>query len=238
MNDTPQATHPATHESTRATTRPSVRRQPATETWVTAVQRFVVRELIRWGQRHAVDAADDVAQEVVVALLAVPDRLEAIVERYPEPAVYARVRARHAFTQWERAMRADRGEGARLVCDADGQLHAARTVVAGDAPLPGGEGDHWGLVGGHDDPTDDLVDLLSKWGKAVEFIDGLAPTDREIVVLVLGFGYQVTEVAARLGIARETAARRLSRIRRQIDAWRANMEAEMSAWADDERNAG
>jgi|GEM_PF-2080002 len=221
-------------KNTTDVTRPTA---PAAEEYVAIVQRTVVRVLARCGQRHAVDAADDVAQEVALALLADTVRLARIIERYPDPATFGRVRARHAFTQWERAVRADRGEGARLVCGADGQMRPARIVVAGDAPLPGGGGDHWGLLGATDDPADDLVELLTQRSAAARFLATLTPTDREIVIAVLGYGDQVTQIAARLGIARETAARRLSRIKRQIVAWRANMEDEMSTWADDEGRA-
>lgn len=206
------------------------------EAYLEAVQRTIVRVLARLGARAAA-AADDVAQEVVVALLARTGRLALVMERYPDPVVYARARASHAFTQWERAVRADRGEGARLVVRADGSLRVARTVIAGDAPLPGGDGQHWDLVAAQPDTTDDLVDLLAAWPKAVEFIATLDPSDREIVVLVLGFGYQVTEVAARLGIARETAARRLSRIRRRLDVLRANMGDDMNDRPDDKGTA-
>ena len=179
------------------------------DTYVTAVQRAIVRVLARCGG-HAAAAADDVAQEVALALLATPGRLAVVMQRYPDPVAYAKARAMHAFTQWERAMRADRGEGARLVARPDGSLRPARAIIAGDAPLPGGDGNHWDLVAARHDPT-----------------------DREIVVLVIGFGYQVTEVAARLGIARETAARRLSRIRRRLEAQRGNMVTEMSERHDD-----
>lgn len=218
-----------THPEHRPTTRTA-------DSYVEAVQRAVVRVLGRLGV-HAAAAADDVAQEVALALLANPDRLATVMQRYPDPVAYARARAAHAFAQWERAMRADRGEGARLVVRADGSLQAARTVIAGDAPLPGGDGRHWDLLGGDPDPAEELVEFLARWPRVVAFIDTLAPVDREIVVLVLGYGFQVTEVAARLGIARETAARRLSRIRRRLDAVRGNMVAEMSDSSDDKGTA-
>lgn len=202
------------------------------DTYVTAVQRAIVRVLARCGG-HAAAAADDVAQEVALALLATPGRLAVVMQRYPDPVAYAKARAMHAFTQWERAMRADRGEGARLVARPDGSLRPARAIIAGDAPLPGGDGNHWDLVAARHDPTDDLIEILAGWPEVVRFLDTLDPTDREIVVLVIGFGYQVTEVAARLGIARETAARRLSRIRRRLEAQRGNMVTEMSERHDD-----
>lgn len=166
---------------------------------------------------------DDLADIVQSECVAVLKRLDSTMNHFPDPQVLARVRASNgrAVLDYRRTQRAQRAEGAAQVRNEHGELVRGREVVPGTSPVrpmrdgypskrPGlrqGPGTYFDAAVAHDtDPADivadrDLVERL---------LLTIAPDQREIVRLVDTEGYTVTEVAGRLGIRRETAARKRS----------------------------
>ena len=74
------------------------------------------------------------------------------------------------------------------------------------------------MVGAGIDPVGDaVVGALGRYGtlEVIAAQMGWSARDRQLVHLVDGHGFTITEAARRLGIARETANRRLVQIHRQ-----------------------
>jgi DNA-directed RNA polymerase specialized sigma24 family protein len=199
-------------------TQPTRRGIAAIDHYVAAVFREVVRLASK--VRHGFDA-DDIAAEVAAGVL---DKPEVIMARYPDPARYARVRARHAGISFDRGQRAQRGEGARLFQGPDGLFAPGRRYVSGNSVGPDG-GDE--LLTFVVDPTaafeagidDHMVDaaLLRRCCK------GLSQGEVREVWLVDGCGHTVQEMAELCGQRRETVSRRLNNTRGRIRQNRVEM---------------
>ena len=198
----------------QSTTRDSA----AVDHYVAAVFREVVRVASR--VRHGFDA-DDIAAEVAAGVLDKPD---VIMARYPDPACYARVRARHAGISFDRGQRAQRGEGARLFEGPDGLFAPGRRYVSGNSVGPDG-GDELltfaadaasAFEAGIDDHMVDAA-LVQRCCK------GLSQAEVREIWLVDGCGHTVQEVAELCGQRRETVSRRLNSTRRRIRQNRAEM---------------
>jgi RNA polymerase sigma factor (sigma-70 family) len=181
--------------------------------YIAAVHRTARDVLVRI---HRVWDADDIASEIALALAA---DATLVMTAYPDPAVFARVRAGHAAIEHQRRQRVQRGEGARVFRHADGTVHPGRTVVSGNvAPTEGG--DEWLVT--YVDPADlldeRLADQLLVSALLADALDGLAVCEREELFLIDGLGWTVQEVAEMRGQRRETVSRRVNAARRQARA--------------------
>jgi DNA-directed RNA polymerase specialized sigma24 family protein len=190
-----------------------------TEAYAVALLREAARLLAR--RRRAVTSADDVAATIVAAFL---PKAATIMARHPDPAAFARLAVRRAGIAHDRRERAQRGEGVRLVRGADGQVTPRRVVLSGDAVLGEGQLSLFDLLPATDEcPADLVVRGLDSATELALVLDGVAASDRRLLLLVDGAGYTVTEVADLVGQRRETVSRRLGRVRRQVQRNRAVM---------------
>jgi RNA polymerase sigma factor (sigma-70 family) len=208
MTTTDTGTRTGTPTGTRTGT-PTGADAPSVETieaYAAALRRSVVRAL---GVRVPPGGfgVDDIAQEVVLAFLENPVR---IMATYREPWIYARASVASRIVDLGRRERAQRGEGSRLVETHDGRA-PRRVVVCLDA------------TGNAVDLEAELAELARGVDEIVldrltvdELLAVLTPTERWLLERVEGGLYTVTEIAAVLGLARETVSRRLSTVRRQL----------------------
>ncbi|MEY4174007.1 MAG: hypothetical protein RI900_1172 [Actinomycetota bacterium] len=143
-----------------------------------------------------------VSEAVSRETLRVMERVDDYMRRYPDPRVLARVACTgsRAVIGLLRVDNAQRGAGSK---------GARRVFSLSDDTAPGIDLDaKWGYIE-RCDRYDDLQMLQA-------LLAPLTKRQRELLLLVDGYGYTVTEAAARLGIARETAARDRSRAYRSI----------------------
>lgn len=186
---------------------------PEEQAYVLAVFGEVRRLLDKGRLLHA----DDLAQEIAGHTLAAAPRLMAL---HPDPVVYARRRLRHASISYDRTQRAQRGEGVRLVRDADGTVRPARRAVSGDAhQAAGGTTVYAGLA----DPTAEFEHALVGALDADHELRRLARGPQSVssaemaeLLQVDGHGCPVQEVAQCCGQARETVSRRVNRTRARL----------------------
>jgi DNA-directed RNA polymerase specialized sigma24 family protein len=165
------------------------------ETYVVVFSDHLHSILSRSQHPHVVE--ETVARE----RLAVFEHLADISRRYPDPRTYARVRALgdRAVIGAIRAHDVQRGagsKGARKVASLSDDAQAFAADVA------------WGSTDSYA-RIEDLQLLKS-------LLAPLTKRQRTLLMLVDGHGYSVTEAAALLGIARETAARERSKAYRCI----------------------
>lgn len=186
------------------------------EAYAAALRRAVVQALSHRPPLGGV-SLDDVAQEVVLKFLENPVR---IMATYREPWIYARASAASRLVDLGRRDRAQRGEGSRLVVSAEG-ARTRRTVIELDNAS---EDHHRSISGSVVDsaftrPVEDLViDRLV----VDEVLSALSADERWLIECVDVWQYTVTEIAAVIGLSRETVSRRLSSLRRSFpreEAW-------------------
>jgi len=208
---------PTTHS--RVTAR---RFETTRDTYADQLFRATVRLLEKRQPRRTAADRDDIAQRVVEGFLV---RAADILARYPDPAVYAGVRYRHASIGFDRDTRVQRCEGSELVRHADGTCSARRTTVSGNTPV------------GDDDSSTELFDLLPTPVPGIaELLESIAatatvdallapltPLQQQGLRLVHGLGYTVTEAAAELGCSREHLSRQIKRAVSRIRATDAQM---------------
>ena len=167
--------------------------------------------------------ADDVAQTVMVRYW---EHRHMLIARYPDPQRFARVVTRHTLISWQRSQRAQRCEGVRLQQQADGSLRPAREWVSGNRTYFSPDGSELSEVfdhqASHGTPVEEVVTnrVWAQHHRAVAY-RGLTPDDVQLFEMVTLHGFKVSELAAGRGCARETLARKLSRIRAIVAANRA-----------------
>ncbi len=182
-----------------------------------------VRRLV--GTSGAIPRADrdDVVQAVLVKAW---KRLEHYQQHYPRAAVLARVLVRSVGEDHARGQRVQQGMGARLHCDATGGRTVGRRRVALEVRIDQGEWlAHPDVVAvtlrlAVDPVGDALADAQAAQWLVGHLADRLrwSARDRALADLVDGHGLTVTAAAQRLGIARETANRRLVQMHREARA--------------------
>ena len=188
----------------------------ATEHYAGALHRQVVRVLAG----RPLDA-DDVAQSVVVWFLGQP---EVLMARYPDPMRLARVAARHACISFDRRQRSQRCEGARLFTQVDGTVAPGRRTISGNTTTVDGGDELFELIAQPTLFVDDHVVAQAHCAEMLAVLQhGLSAADCQLLMLVDGHGWPVNLLAARMGLARETLSRRISRIRRHVQQNRTGM---------------
>lgn len=191
-------------------TKPTDRLDAAIRDYVEAVFREVMRVAARVRRGDPGDLADEISAEVL-------EQPEPIMARYPDPVRYARERVRHAGISLDRRERVQRGEGARLFVDDDGQLRPGRSVVAGDAAVREGGPTAFALLADPRSRFDDAaVDQLMATVLLRQCLGAASRQQLTELLLVDALGYEVTEVAELFGQCRETVSRRLSATRRLV----------------------
>jgi len=175
----------------------------------------VFREVMRVAQiaRQGFDA-DDIAAIVAEEVL---NNSASIMARYPNPALYARQRARHAGISFDRTQRAQRGEGVRLRRDADGALQPHRRYLSGNATGANSPDELFSFAIDalieFEAAADDRLLISAMLGSQSL---GLSADELNEVWLIDGCGYAVQEVAAMRRQRRETVSRRLSNTRQRL----------------------
>lgn len=162
---------------------------------------------------------DDVVQAVLVKVWR---RLEHYRVAYPKVAVLAAVMVRSVGEDHARVQRAQQCQGARLVDDGRGGLRSGRLGVSLDGLVERAESGGYNEVaavmvrGGFDPVGDCVVDRLGACQRVEQVAVRLqlSRRDRALVHLVDGLGLTVTQAARHIGVARETANRRLAHIHR------------------------
>lgn len=156
--------------------------------WLTEVGE-VVGSIARRRGLSVHDGAD-VAQTIVLDALGHGD---AIMQRYPEPSTYAAVRFRHGHVSWLRHQAVQRAEGAlrqRRVESFDPVLHDR--------------------VETHDPTVEAVIDRGRSIAVQHVLVDRLGASEAAAVLCVKGLGVPVAEYAESVGVARETASRRVN----------------------------
>lgn len=162
---------------------------------------------------------DDVVQAVLVKVWC---RLEHYRAAYPTRAVLAKVLVRSVGEDHNRAQRSQQCQGARLVDDGRGGLRSGRQGVSLDGLAERAEAGGYNEVSavtlrdGFDPVGDRVADRLGACQRVEQVAVQLrlSQRDRMLVHLVDGLGLTVTQAARHIGVARETANRRLTQIHR------------------------
>ena len=180
--------------------------------------------------RHSVVDIDDVVQAECLALLG---KLAATVADYPRPETYAAVRARggRAAIDYGRTESSQRGAGAVHQFDDEGRRIKGRQIVNGDGVHHDACHDHYddrpgkrGAKGTYfdvhayriPDHGAEYADQAVVSEQLRQALLRATPAQRTVLLLVDGYGYTVTEVAAYLGVARETVSRQRSKAYRAV----------------------
>lgn len=179
----------------------------AVEVYITTVHREIIRLITR---SHGADAPMDVAQDVVETLMG---KVHDVMANYANPVTYARVAYRHATIQTGRRNRVQRGEGSRLHMTHNGTRAPGHQVLSGDDTGPyGGHSLFDGLADRSMALDDTVCDRVDTRRRLAEALSGLSDVERTAYFMVRGLGYPVAEVAATIGVRRETLQRRLGRV--------------------------
>lgn len=188
-------------------------------TWLIRLQKHTLRALRTSGRPRS--DHDDIVSVVVADALA---KGSSIMERYPNAAIYASVRVRHAAESYYRRERSQRGEGSRMFANSDGTVSPGRSVISADAPLDNADGDsrsYYDRVTSTSGSEDDLLDSIVGGDHLRRVLDACADAisnhDLELFVLNRVYGHTVVELAEFNHVTRETMSRRLSRISKVID---------------------
>ena len=183
--------------------------------WLSQLE-FESRRVLARSGRPSSDHDDIVSIVVAQAWEAGVDLMNA----YESARTYANVRTRHAAESYYRSNRAQRGEGSRLRRSTEGDLTAGRTGLSIDATMNAGSisGGAIAVVDGPEERVVGEMDVSDSVREVLAAIGSQVPAD-DIVdyVLVHALDMTVAEVADRRGVTRETASRRISRVRRAIE---------------------
>ena len=205
------------HRPTR-TDRTARIQQARNEGWVMSAY----REIIRLVTARAGYEELEIAGEVALELYSRGDEaLAALVAANPDPLKWARQRVRHACIQHDRDERVQRCQGSRLVRTTDDTMRPQRSIVWGNAPVRGKEGEALGeqfdtLRLGTASFEDDLVDHLDAADTVRSCTRGIGRRELAEVLRVDGDGDGVADVATSCGQQRETVSRRVNATRATI----------------------
>ena len=179
--------------------------------YITTFQRRLTLLLARNG---AGQHTDDIVSTEVLRLV---EHLSSIMVKYPDPVGYAQIRAtgRRALVDYVRSDNAQRGRGA----------YGGRDVINGETAIINQRNDK-PLGTAYDVWDQRTSDTHDEFAATIEVADQrnllnaallpLPADQREVLLLVDGYGYTVTEAATATGVARETAARKRSAAKRTL----------------------
>ena len=171
-------------------------------------------EAQRCAKRRNAQDASDIAGTVFEKFAQNPNHYMTI---YPDPLHYARAAVNNAAISYGRTQGAQRGEGARFTCNADGTTSPGRLVLSGNALTGEGLSELFDTVACQDEPFEDQIDRqIDNKAMLDQCLIGQSLSTREVLRLVDGQGYTVLEAAAQVNQRRETVSRRLSRGRSEL----------------------
>ena len=169
-----------------------------------------IRELLR--ATNTSGDADDIASAEVVSLL---EKLPTVMASYADPYVYASVRASagRAATDFLRKQSVQAGRGARnerRVVNGDGIYHDIfADHYDGQPGVNGRQGTYFSVFSAElPDVEGSIVDRFESDRLMRRALTSVPPDQREVLMLVDYMGYTVTAVAKKLGLRRETIARK------------------------------
>ena len=158
---------------------------------------------------------DDIVQGVLLRFAADAHRFM----RDYKPEQFAREATEQVAITFDRKERVQRSEGVRLIHvsedGSDGYFTKARAFASGSEPILEGDGELLDLARSLGTAVDETI-VQSERNHALlrACLQQLTPRQREFLMLVDGYGFTVTEVAARADLVRETASRELSGARK------------------------
>ncbi|MEI7617806.1 MAG: sigma-70 family RNA polymerase sigma factor [Actinomycetota bacterium] len=190
---------------------PITSRQPhSVDEYATAV----FCETIKFCGRRGQHDASDIAQAVAETFLTDAER---IMARFPNPVRFARGTARYTAISFDRRERVQRGEGIRLADLGGGARAPRRRYLSGNATIADSGSELFDTLIDTSEPVaDNVAHQCDIEALLARCLAGISPIDRELLMLVDGFGYSVKEVAQLVGQRRETVSRRIARIRQQV----------------------
>lgn len=167
-------------------------------------------------KRRGIDEADDISQAEVVKLI---QRVQEISERYPDAAVYAQARLRHATIEYRRRDGSQRGMGSRPSKNSSAADPQYRIVLSGDAPLSDGSEEvtlfdsiRYSL----DSFENHIVDVMTNKARLSEVLSMVDCVGRTLLTNAYLLEQSDTEVARSMGCARETLNRKKQQLIRTI----------------------
>lgn len=201
--------HRPTTPLTRLQARVERRRLHRHEEYLGRLRAELVRLL---GRTRSPFDADDIASQVCERIWG---RIAFFVERYSSPVVLAGAVLHNAVIDFDRTQNSQRGAGAHAVTHADGTMSTKRVVLSGDAQRGDDGVAVWEFVPVDGEALDDwVVAALDAAAEVARLVVGLPEASHDMLRLVAD-GFHQGEVAARLGVTRETVNRRVNQIRRE-----------------------
>ena len=156
--------------------------------------------------------ADDIASAEVISLL---EKLPTVMASYEDAFVYASVRFKsgRAATDYLRKQSVQAGRGARnerRVVNGDGIYHDIfADHYDGQPGVNGRQGTYFSVFSAElPDVEGSIVDRFESDRLMGQALTSVPPDQREVLMLVDYMGYTVTAVAKKLGLRRETIARK------------------------------
>lgn len=193
----------------RANARSSRRRTRQVEAlrndYIAAVTREASRRLAT--SRSPFDV-DDITSILVERLVR---DIERLMVEYPNPAVYARVATKTVTIDFDRTQNAQRGVGARVARDANGDVVVRRTVVSGDRRDGETGVAIFDTLADDVDPVEALIDALDAVETTVGLLRRIPIRQAEAIYLDKGLGVDQTIIGSMQQRRRETVNRDVSR---------------------------
>ncbi|MEN9506580.1 MAG: hypothetical protein RI958_2506 [Actinomycetota bacterium] len=150
---------------------------------------------------------DDITALVVERLVR---DIDGLMVQYPNPAVYAGVVARTTAIDFDRTQNAQRGVGARITRDDQGEVVVRRTVVSGDR-RDGETGlGIFETLAAETDAFDELVEVLDATETVVGLLGTIPARQAEAIYLDKGLGVDQSVIGTRQRRRRETVNRDVS----------------------------
>lgn len=190
-------------------------RASLTDLEIAYVRRFSTSMTARL-KRRGIDDADDISQAEVLKLI---QRVHEISKRYPDAAVYAQVRLRHATIEYRRRDNSQRGMGSRPSRNSAAAEPQYRVVLSGDAPLNNGTEEvtlfdsiRYSLEGFENH----VVDAMASKARLSEVFSMVDCVGRTLLTNTFLLEQSDSEVARSMGCARETLNRKKQQLIRTI----------------------
>ncbi len=186
-----------------ASNHPSRRRAGQTDPRTAYTEEFKNRLTAILRRRYTFLDIDDIVGRELLALW---KQIDQRMATFPNPGIYAHVRAMadRAFISHQRTEQSQRGEGAR----------GGRTVTSINDATSWSDGRD---ARDRDETIDDFVNRSDIDARLRASLLGLSVRERQVLLLVDGHGFSVTEAAHELGVARETVSRVRSAAYRRLD---------------------
>lgn len=161
-------------------------------------------------ERVALNGVRDVDDIVQLEGERVLQKLDRLVVRYPDPVIYARLRAKPAIVDYLRREKSQRGEGCRARRDDRGRLVKGRSVVSGDSRVDDEEDSPrlFDVIADQRATQHDAADLAETREMLERALLAVSPNEATVLYLAHGLQFRDGEIAEWLGVTRETVNRK------------------------------